>query len=196
MNQNNSRRLSVILFNVFTMLMLMFSSCGQDNITSQSKGVPLQPTEMSDNGPITLLTLPGNSQSNLWLLDTLFSIESLITRQLGGTLVTGDLWSGFSSIHFLPLDLPADTTISFQWIAGNTLEATFAPHGINFNNPVKLVLSYKNANLTASEENSLKIYYYNEDTEEWELVGGTVNKLTKTVTAYITHFSRYALARA
>jgi len=64
----------------------------------------------------------------------------------------------------------------------------------NINKPVKIELSYKTADLTGIDENILGVYYFNEETDLWEFVGGEVDKKGKKVTAYLNHFSRYAVA--
>lgn len=195
------------IFPAFFFLLIAFflavniSNCSRENIVSTqetSEAKAAQETVMSDHGPIKLLQTDAQNMMPLEksLLDSIFYVVRLIPARLGGVLTVGNLVSGFSSIAFDPLDLYDDTMISFQYIAGNTLEAHFHPHGIQFRRPVQLMLSYKTANLEGVDENSLRVYYFNEETQIWELIGGQVNKLTKTVTVQITHFSRYALAHS
>ena len=54
-------------------------------------------------------------------------------------------------------------------------------------------LSYKDADLGEIEEDSLRIWYYDEINEFWEVIGSDVNKEAKYVQGYTTHFSRYAV---
>jgi subtilisin family serine protease len=59
-----------------------------------------------------------------------------------------------------------------------------------FNKPIEVqftIDSTKVRNL-----NHLGVFYYNDATERWEYVGGTVNK-DYTVTAFLPHFSKYAV---
>ncbi len=182
-------------------LTINISSCSRENIVSMqetSEGQTAQETVMSDHGPIKLLQTDAQSIKPLEKsrLDSIFYAVRLVQARFGGDLTVGNILSGFSSISFGPLSLYDDTIISFQYIAGNTLEAHFRPHGIQFRRPARLTLSYKSANLEGVDENSLRVYYFNEETQIWELIGGIVNKLTKTVTVEITHFSRYALAHS
>lgn len=55
-----------------------------------------------------------------------------------------------------------------------------------------LTLDYdESASLT--DENKLRIYTYNETSQKWEYVGGTVNSATNEVTVQVSHFSKYAV---
>ena len=108
---------------------------------------------------------------------------------------------GKSKIVFKAFDLPKDTDIKFEWAASASLEGVlndmvFGPHGSQFATPVEVVLSYKLADLTGVDENDLQIYYFNEDTNIWELIGGTVDTDKKKITVFLQHFSRYALAHS
>ncbi len=122
-----------------------------------------------------------------------FSIDQFISAADGGMIVTGDDTSGYSSLFFQPGDLSQDTLITFSWDSQGYI-TDLAPHGIVFNNPVEIQLSYKDADLSQVNEDSLQIWYYNEPGDAWELIGGAVNKVDKQVEGYIEHFSRYAIA--
>ncbi|GAB4333076.1 MAG: hypothetical protein Kow0037_11200 [Calditrichia bacterium] len=121
-----------------------------------------------------------------------FYTAQWITKADGGLLRSGDEYSGISGIKFYPNALPQDTLIEFSWDSQGFL-TDLAPHGIWFNNTVILRLSYKEADLTNINEDNLRIWYFNEETNLWELVGGTVNKDKKYVQTEIQHFSRYAI---
>ena len=74
------------------------------------------------------------------------------------------------------------------------MEAEFGPHGLQFNQPVRLHLSYKRADLTGIDESKLGIYYYNEDIDEYELIPSSkVNTEENYVECNLYHFSRYAI---
>jgi hypothetical protein len=122
-----------------------------------------------------------------------FKTEQYVTASGGGTVLLGDEEYGYCSLEFMPGDLNDNTIIIFEWDTDN-FTAELTPHGINFNNPVKLTLSYKDADLSTVEEQALRVWYYEEPENDWELVGGQVNEEEQQVEAYISHFSRYALA--
>ena len=126
-------------------------------------------------------------------LGKIFKRRQLITVTDGGILKVGDHSTGISGIKFNPGDLSADLNVGFWWDS-NRFEVEFSPHGSIFNNPVLIRLSYKDADLTGIDEDSLKIWYYDEEEGIWELIGQELNKELKYIKGTITHFSRYAIA--
>jgi hypothetical protein len=118
--------------------------------------------------------------------------SQLITANVGGLVRIGDYETGYSGVKFLPGNLQEDTTINIWWDSQN-FQAEFSPHGITFNEPVLMRLSYKDADLGDIDENSLRIWYYNEINDVWEIIGNEVNTDAKYVQGYTTHFSRYAV---
>lgn len=119
--------------------------------------------------------------------------ERFISADEGGTIVIGDEEVGYSSIHFMPGDLSEDALITFSWdVQGHVAE--FSPHGLNFNNPVALNLFYGNASLSGMNENNIRIWYFDETENAWELVSSEVNQAEKRVEGFVRHFSKYALA--
>ncbi len=113
----------------------------------------------------------------------------------GGTIWLGDRVHGISklSVPFGALD--TWVSINFWWESTGFLEggADFSPHGTQFNLPVRVQLSYKDADLGDIDENDLEIRYYNEETGEWEFIGNEVDTSKKVVIGYTDHFSRYAI---
>ena len=63
----------------------------------------------------------------------------------------------------------------------------------NFNKSVQVALPYDPAKLAGASEDSLGAYRLNETTNEWEFVGGTVDKTGKSVIVDLNHFSKYAV---
>lgn len=59
-----------------------------------------------------------------------------------------------------------------------------------FNNPIEVHFSIDPAKVHTL--NNLGVFYYNDSTQKWEYVGGTVSK-DNTVTALLPHFSKYAV---
>jgi hypothetical protein len=123
-----------------------------------------------------------------------FVNEQMITP-VGGQIELGNPAFGLSSLTFYPFSVTKNVIVRFWWESTGFLEGgcEFSPHGTQFLIPVKLELSYKDAELGSVNEDDLKIYYYHEDTGIWEALNSTVDKEAKTVTAYLEHFSRYAI---
>jgi len=128
-------------------------------------------------------------------LGKLFVSQKLITVKDGGIVQVGNMMHGVSSLDFKPGDVSDDVTVTFNWESTGLLEggAQFSPHGIYFNNPVAIKLSYKDADLTGINEATLKIWYFNEATGLWELVASDVHMNGKYIKGTIEHFSRYAI---
>lgn len=181
------KALNKLLFKVliFTLVSFVVSNLGCQSDTPSSPSSNLQ--EMQQSSQIHFLYTKGIH------FNKAFKTEQLITESAGGTIIVGDETSGYSSLNFMPGDLNNNTMITFRWDTDNYI-AEFAPHGIYFNNPVRLDMSYKTADLSAINEETLRIWYYNENEQAWELIGGEVNTEEQEVSAYINHFSRYALA--
>lgn len=130
----------------------------------------------------------------------MFYAHKFMQRTKGGGIKLGNGECGESKIKFNKYDLPEDTEIKFEWAAGPDMEGvlsdlTFGPHGVQFNEPVLVELSYRMADLTGIDESTLQVFYYNEDTQLWELIGGVVDLSKKKITVYLPHFSRYALSK-
>ncbi|EOC99555.1 S8 family peptidase [Caldisalinibacter kiritimatiensis] len=60
----------------------------------------------------------------------------------------------------------------------------------NFNSSITVTIKYDKNKV--SDKNKLGVYYYNEQTEEWEYVGGKVND-DRTITFETDHFSKYVV---
>lgn len=191
---HNQRNGDIIMKGIFNKPFKLLSACLLTLILALvgcQKETPFSPTsEDSFMRPSSQLTF---LQSKTQRLNKFFSSSQLITVAQGGIMTSGDNASGFSSLDFQPGAVPQDTIINFDWDSQGYV-SDLSPHGIVFNNPVTMRLSYKDADLTGVNEDSLKIWYYHSGTDSWELIGGTVNKTEKYVEVIITHFSRYALA--
>jgi len=173
-------------FKVFSIavltMVLALTGCQKEN--------PLE----SGSDQITRLTTqltflhPENTQ-----LNKVLSIQKQISAAKGGEIDLKNDLGSTCSLYFPPNALDQDTLISVQWNTQGFI-SELGPHGLIFNRPVTIKLSYKDAVLTGVNEDRLRIWYYNDNTGVWELIGGTVDKKLKTVKALINHFSIYALA--
>ncbi len=59
-----------------------------------------------------------------------------------------------------------------------------------FKKPVKITMEFDNSK--AKDKNKLGVYYFNEDTDNWDYVGGNVNE-DGTITFETEHFSKYTV---
>ena len=177
-------------------LILNFAACTNESPVSSQQPEISAKVVQSNIGTIRLLQV---DKKELTLMKgKKFSKTKKIKAKDGGTIEVGDRQYGKSKIIFKKNDLPEDLTISFEWISGGTFEgklnpAEFGPHGLVFNSPVEVKLSYKKADLQGIEEEDLKIFYFNEETELWEFIGGEVDEKKKIIIGFLDHFSRYAI---
>ena len=178
--------------------------CMQDSAVNPQGFVPSGNVVQSTNGPIRIL---GKSDGGDHILgkgkgglpDSVFVKMKLIKAKKGGEIAVGNKRYGKSKIKFRKHDLPKDMEIYFEWAPGATFEGMlnnvlFGPHGTVFNQPVRIELSYRGADLNGVDETSLKLYYFHEKIGLWEEIGGKVDVKKKLIKARLKHFSRYALA--
>ena len=62
-----------------------------------------------------------------------------------------------------------------------------------FPEPINISYDYSTADLTNIDEESLKFYNFNEETDEWESLTTILDTTTKTASAETNHFSQFAL---
>ncbi|HMI58864.1 MAG TPA: hypothetical protein VK511_12495 [Gemmatimonadaceae bacterium] len=105
---------------------------------------------------------------------------------LGGKLDLGDN----NTIVFPPGAILVDTTITAHVPAGDSARVSFTPEGLQFAVPAVVTLNYS-ACITPSA--NLAVVYLKADTVA-EVEPSTSNPKAKTITAYINHFSSYAVA--
>lgn len=104
--------------------------------------------------------------------------------------------------------LPLDFTIKFKdgpfESQGSLLESIVPSFFLNaansigdtitqFFKPITITYDYAQADLLNINEDTLKLYYFNEQTQTWEALPSTVDKTTKTIKAETTHFSHFAI---
>jgi hypothetical protein len=76
--------------------------------------------------------------------------------------------------------------------AGNRVAVEFEPHGLRFDRPTALTLSYKQCGLLSIPR--LKIVYVGDDDRILQVLPSLNNILLRQVTGKVDHFSQYALA--
>ena len=165
---------------ILTFFMLLFIACDQHQ--------PIAPNQITDSGAnnVSILKMKAGS------LYKVFNTQKMITAA-GDSIIVGDSTSGLSGLYFPAGAVNDSILIGFIWNSEGLLQSEFSPHGTVFNLPVYIKMSYLEADLTGIVEDSIKIYYYNDTISDWEVVGGTVNKIDKYVEGYINHFSRYGI---
>lgn len=69
----------------------------------------------------------------------------------------------------------------------------FGPDGLRFLPAAVLVISLDKADLRGIDPRKLRVAVASDDRDDWRVVGGIYEPITRTVFASVPHFSRYAL---
>jgi hypothetical protein len=114
--------------------------------------------------------------------------EAVISNATGGRLQLLDV----------TMDVPAgavgnDTLFSIRIPDVNTFYNQFGTDGLVFATPVTVTMSYRDADLSGVNESSIRIAWFNPASGHYESMQCTVDKVAKTVTGQLNHFSAYAL---
>ena len=115
-------------------------------------------------------------------------IERIVSADLGGRLLLYDV-----QLYFPPRALSSDTLIFVNIPDLSVFANHFGTDGLAFNVPVQVVMSYRDADLSGVDESSIKMAWFNEEIGKWDIIDCSLNQDDKTVTAYVEHFSAYAL---
>lgn len=119
----------------------------------------------------------------------------IVTPTSQGWIYTGDAVHGRTWLYFPYNAVNWTTYITVDWESTGLLTGgvNFSPHGTQFNHPVTVWISYKDVDLGGINPADLKIWYWNETTQLWELIGDTIDLGAQEVGGLLHHFSRYAL---
>ena len=112
----------------------------------------------------------------------------MVNAKQGATIENGD-----ARLTVLPGSIPANTKITMEPRNNGYVEFVFGPSGLQFSPNATLTISAAKANLDVSSKHRLRIAVASDGANDWQMVGGTYDPATDTVTVPIEHFSRYAL---
>ena len=147
---------------------------------------PTGPTAAATDEPSPLLS---NLLGKLRLLSCSTQPYAVTTKAVGpkgGIILVGS--------HRLSIPagaLATRVTITAEQVAGSTNSVRFAPEGLRFAKPASLTMSYANCSGLLAPK---RIVYLNELLRILELLPSLDDAASKSVTAGIRHFSRYAVA--
>jgi hypothetical protein len=176
MKQVNSSRLSLVIVALVALSALSFIGCSHS---------PLSPTTNTTE-PHLLSRVPSKAAAAAAASDGY--AEAVIPAATGGQL----------SLLDVTLDIPAgaldnDTLFSITIPDVNVFYNEFGTNGLVFKKPVKVTMSYRDADLSGVNESSIRIAWFNERTGAYDDVVCSVDFANKEVTGYLNHFSAYAL---
>jgi hypothetical protein len=143
------------------------------------------PSGPEDQQTVNLLTRSFSAQK---ILGDSAYLETIISASEGGKFELHDV-----QLYFPPKALDNDTLISISIPDLSVFANDFGTDGLVFNVPVRVTMNYRDADLTGINESTIKMAWYNEHTDSWDIIDCELNLANKTVTADVNHFSAYAL---
>ncbi len=176
MKQVNLSRLSLVIVALVAMSALSFIGCSHS---------PLAPTTTTSE-PHLLARAASKVASAQSSSDNFAS--AVIPAATGGEL----------SLLDVKLEIPAgaldnDTLFSITIPDINVFYNEFGTNGLVFKKPVKVTMSYRDADLSGVNESTIRIAWYNDRTGNYEDMICSVDYVNKVVVGYVNHFSAYAL---
>ncbi len=146
---------------------------------------PMPGPELSLTGTVTNLLPPVKGLLACKVTET-HSMTQVVGRA-GGTIKVGR-----HSLYIPPDALLSPQTITATAPAGNLVEVEFQPHGLKFNRPTTLTMSYRDCDLVSRL--LPRIVYADENYNILETLLSVPNIFTQTVSAQTDHFSSYLFA--
>jgi hypothetical protein len=185
----------------FTTLALAFALAAGLSCTTSDSTAPLAPSSEQQTPSFGLIGDLTNVTTDLTstVVGTLGSVTDLLTCSAQPYAVTtqsigpngGVLKVGSHSLQIPGNALSSTVLITAEQISGSTNSVRFSPEGLQFQKPATLTMSYENCALVLLQK---KIVFTSEKLKILEVLGSLDLFRSKTVTAPIDHFSRYAVA--
>lgn len=148
--------------------------------------IPIQP----DDAAPSLKTVNGVTFVPLKSGRTLSGAAVQRVQGKSGTTITLD----DATLNVLPGSTSdPNVTITMEAVNDGYVTFKFGPNGLGFSPPAKLTISASKADLTGISTTDLAIAGASDGSDDWQVIGGTYDPVTNTVTVEIHHFSRYAL---
>jgi hypothetical protein len=116
-------------------------------------------------------------------------VEKWVSKLTGATLTTDDV-----QLIIVPGSMSKSAEIKIDPNnSSNLVEYRFEPTGLRFDPPATLRISVGKADLTGLDVDAIRIAGASDNVDNWQIIGGTYDPLTNSITAPVSHFSRYAL---
>jgi len=183
----------------FTALALALALATGVSCTTSDSTAPFAPTAEQQASPSFGLIGDLTNGLTSTVVGTLGSVTDLLTcsrQPYATTTQTIGREGGVILVGTHRLVIPSDalssaTTITAEQISGSTNSVRFSPEGLRFAKPAALTMSYDNCALVLIQK---KIVYTTDALEILEVLSSLDLFKSKSVTAPIDHFSRYAVA--
>ncbi|MCX6834783.1 MAG: hypothetical protein NTW07_06560 [candidate division Zixibacteria bacterium] len=171
----------VTMVTLSVMAAMMLIGCSTDSpVAPTLTAAPSQPRVLSRGAsPVSgsALGSPVNSYT-----------ESTIVASQGGRL----------QLYDVVLDIPAgaldnDTLYSISIPDLGVFYNEFGTDGLVFKKPVKVTMSYRDADLSGINESTIRIGWWDEDNGRWIDMNCQLDRVNQVVVGELNHFSAYAL---
>lgn len=178
MLQPKSDRRSITILTFALLFITVFVGCSNSPMS----------TENIVSEPQLLQRSAASSISGLALSPLNLHAESVISAKDGGQLVLFDV-----ILDVPPNALKNDTLYTIDIPDINVFYNEFGTNGLVFDVPVKITMSYRDADLSNVTESTIRIGWYNSRTNSYDDIICDIDYINKTVTGEVNHFSAYAL---
>lgn len=129
-------------------------------------------------------------------IDMTWKIGKSIVGEQGGIVWVGDYSRGISDVTFFPDENYDKIDVNFFWKTKGLLmgKIDFPQEKLDQLEPVRIRLSYRDAEMINIDENQIKLYGFNEKKRSWEPLESWVDKSQKRVVGFLKSASCVALA--
>ncbi len=148
---------------------------------------PMESSTVADNPEPRMLARSSASPA-AQLSSTNLYLEQVIPSLTGGSLFLLDV-----NIIVPPLAVNNDTIFSISIPDPAYFYNEFGTHGLQFNVPVTVIMSYRDADLGNVDESTIRLAWFDEYYQSWRDMPCVVDQVNKCVTGELSHFSSYGL---
>ena len=176
--QSSNRHMNVLRLGAAFLLLfslIFFAGCSKSPVS----------TEEPNSGVRLLSRMPADG--------TAFKVLDLYTQKVISARDGGQITLYDVVIDVPPGAIDTDTLFSINIPDINVFYNQFGTHGLVFNVPVTVTMSYRDADLSGIDVSTIRIAYYNEGTGQYQDVDCVVDHERQVVVAKLYHFSAYGL---
>ncbi|MCP4686257.1 MAG: hypothetical protein GY867_12530 [bacterium] len=179
MTRHNRQSIKFTAAAVLFAALVAFTGCSRSPVSTTEAETP-EPQVLSRSVNL----VPGGPQ----LSPLNLYAEQVVSAEQGGRLELVDV-----VLDIPPHAVDNDTLFSIFIPTLDEFYNEFGTHGLVFNVPVTVTMSYRSADLTGVDESSIRIGWFNESSGTWQDMVCEVDPINKIVTGQLNHFSAYAL---
>lgn len=161
---------------IMAIMMMAFAACSQSPVSTETATV---------ESPQVLMR---SFDASMAFKGASLYVAQIISAEEGGTLELFDV-----TLFIPPGAVDEDTTFSINIPDVELFYNEFGTSGLVFNEPVTVVMSYRDADLTGLDESTIRMAYLNEATGTFEDIDCDVDTEEQVVIAQLYHFSAYGL---